>query len=64
MQDETEAQLTYESVPEQEAPAVEEAPSDPVPNAVYTAEDVGNLQKQLPEAREKLNAKDQIIKVS
>ena len=38
VQDETEAQLTYESVPEQEAPAVEEAPSDPVPNAVYTAE--------------------------
>ena len=63
-EDEAEAQLTYESVPEQEAPAVEEAPSDPVPNAVYTAEDVGNLQKQLAEAREELNAKDQIIKVS
>ena len=43
VQDETEAQLTYESVPEQEAPAVEEAPSDPVPNAVYIAEDVANI---------------------
>ena len=43
VQDKTEAQLTYESVPEQEAPAVEEAPSDPVPNAVYIAEDVANL---------------------
>ena len=64
VQDETEAQLTYESVPEQEAPAVEEAPSDPVPNAVYTAEDAANLQKQLVEAREQLDAKDQIIKVS
>ena len=64
VQDETEAQLTYESVPEQEAPAVEEAPSDPVPNAVYIAEDVANLQKQLVEAREQLDAKDQIIKVS
>ena len=57
VQDEAEAQLTYESVPEQEAPAVEEAPNDP-------AEDVANLQKQLAEAREELNAKDQIIKVS
>ena len=64
VQDEAEAQLTYESVPEQEAPAVEEAPNDPAPNAVYTAEDVANLQKQLAEAREELNAKDQIIKVS
>ena len=45
VQDEAEAQLTYESVPEQEAP-------------------VANLQKQLAEAREELNAKDQIIKVS
>ena len=43
---------------------MEEAPSDPVPNAVYTAEDVANLQKQLAEAREELDAKDQIIKVS
>ena len=58
VQDEAEAQLTYESVPEQEAP------NDPAPNAVYTAEDVANLQKQLAEAREELNAKDQIIKVS
>ena len=57
-EDEAEAQLTYESVPEQEAPAVEEAPSDPVPNAVYTAEDVANLQKQLAEVREELDAKD------
>ena len=64
VQDEAEAQLTYESVPEQEAPAVEEAPSDPVPNAVYIAEDMANLQKQLVEAREQLDAKDQIIKVS
>ena len=31
VQDETEAQLTYESVPEQVAPAVEEAPSDRSP---------------------------------
>ena len=54
VQDEAKAQLTYESVPEHEAP------SDPVPNAVYTAKDVGNLQKQLPEAREELNAKDQL----
>ena len=38
--------------------------SDPAPNAVYTAEDVAKLQKQLAEAREELNAKDQIIKVS
>ena len=45
--DKAEAQLTYESVPEQQAPAVEEAPSDPVPNAVYTAEDVANLQSQM-----------------
>ena len=43
---------------------MEEAPSDPVPNAVYTAEDVANLQRQLAEAREELDAKDQIIKVS
>ena len=57
VQDEAEAQLTYESVPEQEAPAVEEAPNDP-------AEDVANLQKQLAEVREELDAKDQIIKVS
>ena len=34
-------------MPEQQAPAVEEAPSDPVPNAVYTAEDVANLQSQM-----------------
>ena len=54
VQDEAEAQLTYESVPEHEAP------SDPVPNAVYTVKDVGNLQKQLPEAREELNAKDRL----
>ena len=40
------------------------AQNDPAPNAVYTAEDVANLQKQLAEAREELNAKDQIIKVS
>ena len=45
-------------MPEQEAPAVEEAPNDPAPNAVYTAEDVANLQKQLAEAREELNAND------
>ena len=32
--------------------------SDPVPNAVYTAEDVAKLQKQLAEAREELDAKD------
>ena len=59
---EDEGQLTVESVPEQEAP-VQQEPSDPAPLAVYTPEDVANLQRQLAEAREELSAKDEIIKV-
>ena len=62
-QGEAEGQLTFESVPEQEAP-VQQEPSDPAPLAVYTPENVANLQRQLTEAREELSAKDEIIKVT
>ena len=56
---EDEAQLTFESVPEQEQQEQEpQVPSDPTPIAVYTAEDVANLQRQLEEAREEVTAKD------
>ena len=57
---EADAQMTYESVPEQEAP-VQQEPSVPAPLAVYTAQDVANLQSQLAEAREELSVKDQEI---
>ena len=57
---EDDAQMTFESVPEQEAP-VQQEPSVPAPLAVYTAQDVANLQSQLAEAREELSVKDQEI---
>ena len=67
---EAEDQMTFESVPEQEAPGMQQEPSVPAPLAVYTAEDVANLQRQLAEAREEvtakeeeLTAKDKIIEV-
>ena len=53
-EDEVETQMTIQSVPEQEAPE-EQVPSDPVPIAVYTAEDVASLQRQLAQAREELS---------
>ena len=49
-EEEVETQMTIQSVPEQEAPE-EQEPSDPVPIAVYTAEDVATLQRQLAQAR-------------
>ena len=57
---EADAQMTLESVPQQEAP-VQQQPSDPDPLAVYTAQDVASLQSQLAEAREEISAKDQEI---
>ena len=40
---------------------LEQEPSVPTPLAVYTAQDVANLQSQLAEAREELSVKDQEI---
>ena len=67
---EAEDQMTFESVPEQEAPGMQQEPSVPAPLAVYTAEDVANLQRQLAEARDEVTAKkhelaarDKIIEV-
>ena len=56
-ENEVETQMTIQSVPEQEAPE-DQVPSDPVPIAVYTAEDVASLQRQLAQAREELTAQE------
>ena len=63
-ENEAEAQLTIESVPEQEATSPEERqPSEPVPLAVYTEEVVADLQRQLAQAREELTDQQQEVNV-
>ena len=63
-ENEAEAQLTIESVPEQEATSPEERqPSEPVPLAVYTEEVVADLQRQLTQAREELTDQQQEVNV-
>ena len=63
-ENEAEAQLTIESVPEQEATSPEERQtSEPVPLAVYTEEVVADLQRQLAQAREELTDQQQEVNV-
>ena len=64
-EEEAEAQMTIESVPEQVATSPEEQqPSDPVPCAVYTEENVAHLQRELAQAKEKLNDQHQELSVT